>query len=75
MAKRVTYTCDCCGNEIHDVVYKLTCWAKDANPHHMRVSGDVIDQNRKQNEAEQDHQSRHLCGKCKDKLTDGLFIV
>lgn len=76
MAKRVTYICDKCGDEIPDVVYKLTCYAEAVNPGPFGgYSLEAARQNVQQNQAAQDHQSRHLCGKCKDQLTDGLFIV
>lgn len=76
MAKRVTYTCDCCGNEIPDVVYTLTCYAQDVRPGPFGgISTEAATQNIKQNQAEQDSKSRHLCKTCKDSITDGLFIV
>ena len=67
MAKRVTYICYKCGDKIHDVVYKLTCYAKDAHPGPFGgISAEAAEQNHLQNKAAQDRQSRHLCGKCKD---------
>lgn len=72
--KRVTYECDSCGTLITDTVFKLTCYAKSVVAPHL-PDADVAVQNHRQNMAEQDHTSRHLCRACKDKLTDGLFIV
>lgn len=72
--KRVTYECDKCGQPIVDVVYKLTCYAHPVIDT-GRLDIDSAEQNHRQNRAEQDHESRHLCRACKDKLTDGLFIV
>lgn len=72
--KRVTYECDKCGQIIVDVVYKLTCYA-----HPVINTGcfdpDTAEQNDRQNMAEQDNVSRHLCKRCKHGITDGLFIV
>ena len=76
MAKKVTYTCDKCGGTIHDVVFTLACYAEDVNPGPFGgISMDAAAQNVKQNTAAQSKQTRHLCGKCKDEITDGLFIV
>ena len=75
MAKKVTYTCDKCGDEIPDVAYKLTCYAEDVVRPFGGISLEASKQNIRQNEAEQDTKTRHLCGRCKDQLTDGLFIV
>lgn len=72
--KKVIYTCDKCGEEIKSVVYTLTCQAKTASYEAFERpdTGDmaeVLRQNLKEN------RERHLCGKCKDAITDGLFIV
>lgn len=73
--KKVTYTCDRCGAEIEDVLYELDCWAEDLMPSPFGgSSAEVAQQNIAQNMARQKY-TRHLCGICKDKLTDGLFIV
>lgn len=72
--KTVMYYCDKCGERITDVVYKLTCYAKPVIGT-GRLDQDVADQNHRQNRAEQDHLSRHLCRRCKNAITDGLFIV
>ena len=73
--KRVIYTCDRCGNEISGVKYTLTCYAEDiVQIGNGGCSADVAMQNSKQNFAIQS-QEAHLCKDCKDKLTDGVFIV
>lgn len=71
--KKTTYKCDRCGAEIADVVYTLTCYAEDVNPRPLGgVPGEVLLQNSRQNHASGE---RHLCGKCKDEITDGVFVV
>lgn len=71
--KKTTYICDSCGGEITSVVYKLTCYAKDVGGGSLGgMSSEVIVQNTRQNMA---HETRHLCGACKDKITDGMFIL
>lgn len=71
--KKTTYKCDRCGEEIDSVVYTLTCYAEDLNPGpYGGISAAVVQQNYRQNHAAKD---RHLCGKCKDEITDGIFIV
>lgn len=71
--KKVTYKCDRCGAEIDSVVYTLTCYADDLNRGpYGGISADVIRQNYQQNQVASE---RHLCGKCKDEITDGIFIV
>ena len=70
--KKTTYTCDKCGKEIPDVVYSLTCYAKDvAKGNYM--SQEVQIQNTTQNHS--DTKQKHLCRECKDEITDGVFIV
>ena len=74
--KKVTYKCDRCGKEITDVVYSLTCYAEDlAKGPYGGVSSAVVMQNSRQSNSLQAIGERHLCGKCKDELTDGVFIV
>ena len=73
--KKTTYKCDRCGAEIADVAYTLTCYADDAASRVLGVSTEVAAQNMKQNIALMTSKEKHLCGKCKDELTDGLFIV
>lgn len=71
--KKVTYKCDRCDTEIHDVVFTLTCYAEDVYPGpYGGVSGEVVRQNSRQNHVTGE---RHLCGKCKDEITDGIFVV
>ena len=74
--KKVTYKCDRCGEEIADTVYSLTCYAEDLVKGPCGgVSGAMVQQNFRQSQSLQAIGERHLCGMCKDELTDGLFIV
>lgn len=74
--KKTTYKCDRCGEEIADVVYSLTCYAEDLVKGPCGgASSAVVLQNSRQNLTLQAVGECHLCGKCKDELTDGLFIV
>ena len=74
--KKTIYKCDRCGADITDVVYSLTCYAVDVNPGPLGgVASAVVLQNARQNNSLQAVGERHLCGKCKDELSDGLFIV
>ena len=66
--KRVSYECDKCGQPIKDVVYKLTCFAKPVI-NTGRIDHDAAAQNDRQNMALQDHESRHLCKRCKDGIS------
>lgn len=71
--KKIIYTCDKCGNEIPDVVYSLTCYANDVDSKEGRASEEAGMQNMTQNYTPT--MRRHLCRECKDKITDGVFIV
>lgn len=74
--KKTIYKCDRCGEEIADVVYSLTCYAEDLCKGPLGgVSSEVVLQNSRQSLNLQAVGERHLCGKCKDELTDRLFIV
>lgn len=74
--KKTIYVCDRCGDEIADVAYTLTCFAGDVSPGiHGTVSAAVAMQNLKQNMALMQNEERCLCCKCKDEITDGIFIV
>ena len=65
--------CDLCGVEIPDVVYSLRCFADDVSPDKFgRASMEVASQNMRQNMSTTE---RHLCRACKDKITDGVFIL
>ena len=69
---KTTYVCDKCGEEIQSVAYTLICTAKAVGEDILSNPGDmakILDQNLK------DRRERHLCEACKDKITDGLFIV
>ncbi len=72
--KTITYTCDKCEKKIPDVVYSLTCYANDVDQvEEGRVSQEAGMQNVTQNHSPT--LRRHLCRECKDKITDGVFIV
>lgn len=72
--KHIKYICDKCGREINDVVYSLTCNAFDAVAGPTgRFSTEAVTQNLKQNFS--GSAVAHLCRECKDKITDGVFIV
>jgi hypothetical protein len=74
--KKTTYCCDKCGEEIPDVVYVLSCYAYSAEPGNSAAHfGELNDQNTRQNAAMAGGVDRHLCRKCKDKITDGIFIL
>ena len=71
-----TWICDKCKREIKDVVYTLNCFAEDATPDPLgRISAEAATQNTMQNMALSGRASRHLCKDCKDKITDGVFIM
>ena len=71
--KKITYFCDRCGQEITDVAYALTCYAEDVSPDPSgRVSAEMAAQNLKQNF---NPTTAHLCRECKDKITDGVFVL
>ena len=71
--KVTKWICDKCGKEISDVIYTLTCCAEMVPG---RSSGkyieEVVDQNKRQCAS---RGAVHLCRKCKDEITDGVFIV
>ena len=74
--KKTIYECDRCGVEIADVAYTLTCYAEDVNPGPLgTISSNVAVQNTKQNMVLMHSKEKCLCGKCKDEITDGIFIV
>lgn len=74
--KKTIYECDRCGAEIADVAYTLTCYAEDVTPGFPGfVSKKVATQNANQNFASAFGVERCLCGKCKDEITDGIFVV
>lgn len=74
--KITTYSCDRCGEKIDDIVFTLTCYAEDLNPGpYGGVEGEVVRQNCRQNISISGGGVRHLCRKCKDEITDGIFIV
>ncbi len=72
--KRTICTCDKCGNEVTDTLYILYCYAEDLqNMPFGGISAATAEQNTKQNMARD--VERHLCRECKDKITDGVFII
>ena len=74
--KKTIYECDRCGDEITDVVYVLTCYAEDVTSGIVgAVSADAAAQNTKQNMVLMHSMEKCLCGKCKDEITDGIFVV
>ena len=74
--KITTYKCDHCGAEIIDVVYTLTCYAEDLKPGPVGgMASEVVLQNSRQNLTLQAVGERHLCRKCKDEITAGIFVV
>lgn len=74
--KKITFVCDRCGTQIEDVVFAITCYAEDLNPGpYGGVASDVIQQNSRQNITLSAIGERHLCRKCKDEITDGVFVV
>ena len=74
--KKTVYKCDRCGADIVDVVYSLTCYAEDLCPGPVGgMACEVVLQNFQQNLTLQAIGERHLCRKCKNEITDGLFVV
>lgn len=74
--QKTVYSCDKCGKEIKDVVYTITCYAKDLDVGPLGgVSSEVMLQNARQNLGPAAAKERHLCRVCKDKITDGIFVV
>ncbi len=74
--KKTIYECDRCGAVITDVAYTLTCYAEDVTPGAPGTSSTAAAvQNTKQNMVLMSSMEKCLCGKCKDELTNGLFIV
>lgn len=74
--KKTIFCCDRCGEEITDVVYDLTCYAFAVRPADASMYFEELDeQNTRQNAVKAGNRDRHLCKKCKDEITDGVFIV
>lgn len=74
--KKTIYECDHCGAEIADVAYVLTCYAEDVTPGPPATSSTAVAaQNTKQNMVLMHSMEKCLCGKCKDEITDGIFVV
>ena len=74
--KKTIFVCDKCGEEIPDVVYVLSCYGEvvpGENP--AKHVAELSIQNARQNAAKAGGIDRHLCRKCKDEITDGVFIV
>ena len=75
--KKIIFCCDKCGEEIPDIVYTLTCYGETVQQARLSLEDfvDMQKNNVKQNEAIAGGTARHLCRKCKDKITDGIFIL
>lgn len=74
--KKTIYECDRCGDEITDVAYTLTCYAEDVSSGILApVSATAAAQNTRQNMVLMNSMEKCLCNKCKDEITDGVFIV
>lgn len=74
--KKTIYSCDRCGEKITDIVFAVTCYAQDLCPGpYGGVDAEVVQQNCKQNISLSAIGERHLCRKCKDEVTDGIFIL
>ena len=74
--KKTIFCCDRCGKEIPDMVYVLTCYGEvvpGESP--LKHFEELNEQNNRQNAARAGGVDRHLCRKCKDEITDGVFIV
>ena len=72
--KKTICFCDRCGAEIQTgVVYTLTVYAQSVNPRTYGEPREIIDHNIKMNQRVADGEV-DLCYKCKDDLTDGIFI-
>ena len=70
--REITYHCDRCGKKINDVVFYLRCYAEPVN------GGNTVEtacQNITQNARTLFHEEKHLCRKCKNILTDGIFLL
>ena len=74
--KKIIYSCDRCGEEITDIYFTVTCYAEDLCPGpYGGVAAEVVQQNVRQNVRLSAIGERHLCRKCKDEITDGVFIL
>ena len=76
--KKTTFCCDRCGEEITDIAYTLTCYGEVVPSATKLNYEDFMEKqahNERQNKALADGTDRHLCRKCKDEITDGIFIV
>lgn len=76
--KKTTFCCDRCGAEILDIVYTLTVYGEvvpDATKLRYEDVKEKNALNERQNAALSYGTDRHLCKKCKDEITDGIFIV
>lgn len=74
--KKTIYFCDRCGDEIQDVFYSLSCYANAVQPGTAsKHFAELNDQNNRQNAVMACGIDRHICRKCKDEITDGIFVV
>lgn len=72
--KTETYYCDRCKKQIQNIVYHLSCTATTLCDPDLDTLREVAAQNVR-NTASKQTGERHLCRACKDKLTDGVFLV
>lgn len=76
--KKTTFVCDRCGEEIKDIVYTLTVYG-EVVPSATKIRYEDFmkkqEHNDLQNKALSYGTDRHLCRKCKDEITDGIFVV
>ena len=73
--KKTICFCDRCGKEIKDgIVYTLTCYAQSVKPRTYGEPREAVEHNIRQNTILAAGEA-DLCKECKDKLTDGIFIV
>lgn len=76
--KKTTFVCDRCGEEIKDIVYTITVYG-EVVPGATKVQYENFMEKQEHNELQNKvlaaGTDRHLCRKCKDEITDGVFIV
>lgn len=72
--KTETYYCDRCKKQIPDIVYTLSCTASTIGDPDLDTLREATAQTVRASAAKLTGE-RHLCRACKDKLTDGIFIV
>ena len=75
--KKTIFCCDRCHEEIQDIVYTITVYGDAVPGATVRLENytEMQTNNERQNAALAEGADRHLCRKCKDEITDGIFIV